>query len=636
MTALTELAEARMAGSYGNKAAGLAREYGHVAVPPGFVIPGSWICQGMQPGLRSELDGLLAELTSQPRNALEALLTRLEAVLDRVRFSAGQVRQLHALAHRLRLGPVLVVRSSSADEDGSSLSFAGVFDSVVDVDEPDLVRAVEQVWRSGFSRQALAQYRRIGRPPATDHMSVLVQRAIAPQVAGVAFSEPSGDCYLEWTPGHASGLVAGLAVPTGERLSRSSAADGWRQQLRTALAALSEGGGGHDVEWAWDGRLLWIVQVRPRTAGLTGQPAPDGVRITPLYEGDLHDLVLGECAGEYTRIRAKRRLARAIAISQGARVPGGWLANWDRTGPVEPLTAWSKQLPGRLVIDSSPTERQYIIGSAELADTVRRLADAAPGEGDFAFLCREYIRGETALLSTVATDGSVYVEASEEGLLALNRGFGSAHPITGEALNALLGPEQARALEGTTREHARRIHPRATLEWVVEDGSLLFVDYSAPVTGPAAPKGGHGVTGARVLSAGVASGRVQVLSIDDILTESSIAPIISIAQPVSAENEALLLSHLRQRLSLDGTGVIIAVSRPIAVLSMLLGVVDGFLFEEGALLSHLGILLREAGVPAAIVGTGNLPPEGSFVEIVHGTVLAVTDDAHPAHSPAGG
>lgn len=423
-------------------------------------------------------------------------------------------------------------------------------------------------------------------------------------------------------------------MPTGERLGRSTAADGWRLQLRVALAALPVSGTGHDVEWAWDGRLLWIVQVRPRTAELTGEPAPDGLRVAALYEGDAHDLVLGDCAGEYTRIREKRRVARAIAISQGARVPGGWLANWDSSGPLEPLVAWSRQLPGQLVIDSSPTHRQYIIGSSELADTVRQLAgeceqpgfgEAGLAPGEFAFLCREYIRGQTALLSTVAADGSVYVEASEEGLLALNRGFGVAHPITADALTALVGSEQARALANTTSEHARRLHPRAALEWVVDEGRLFFVDYSAPAAEPLSPGGAGALTGARVLSAGVASGRVQHLSIDEILTESSIAPIISIAQPVSAENEALLLSQLHQRLSLDGTSVILAVSRPIAVLSMLIGAVDGFLFEEGALLCHLGILLREAGVPAAIVGTGNLPPEGSSVEIVHGTVLTVAD-----------
>ncbi len=635
MSELIELAQADAAGgSYGNKVAGLARVYRHVAVPPGLVVPGSWICQSMDHDLRMRLDRLLGELTTRTSDELDGWLNEITAVLDRVRLDPGQVHQLQAAAQQSELGQLVVVRSSSADEDGASLSFAGVFDSLLDIGVEDLAPAVSRVWRSAFSPRALLQYRRIGRAPIPDRMSVLVQQAIRPQVAGVAFSEPSGDCFVEWTPGHASELVAGLAVPTGERLSRSSSTvDGWRRELGAALAALAEGDSGHDVEWAWDGRQMWIVQVRPRTAELAGQPAPEGMRIAPLYEADAHDLALGECAGEYTRIRAKRRLARAIAISQGAGVPGGWLANWDRSTSVEPLIAWSRQLPRRMVIDSSPTERQYIIDRSELAGTVRRLADTAPGAGNFAFLCREYIQGQIALLSTVAADGSVYVEASEEGLLALNRGFGSAHPISAEALTALVGPEQSRALEGTTREHARCLHPRVALEWVVDDGALVFVDYSAPADKLDPTSESGGVTGARVLSAGVASGRVQLLSIDETLTESSIAPIISIAQPVSVENETLLLGHLRQRLSLDGTGVIVAVSRPIAVLSMLIGVVDGFLFEEGALLSHLGILLREAGVPAAIVGTGNLPPEGSFVEIVHGTVLAASEGAR---SPAGG
>ena len=130
-----------------------------------------------------------------------------------------------------------------------------------------------------------------------------------------------------------------------------------------------------------------------------------------------------------------------------------------------------------------------------------------------------------------------------------------------------------------------------------------------------------------MLSPGVARGQVQRLDIDDILTESSIAPIISIAQPVSAEQEAVLLAQLHERLELAGDQVVVAAARPIAVLSMLIGSVAGFLFEEGALLSHLGILLREAGVPAAIVGTGNLPAAGTLVELVHGTVVTVADPA---------
>jgi len=530
MTELTALADASVPGLHGNKAAGLARVYSRVAVPPGLVIPGSWVCAGLGGGLRSELDGLLKEATSRVADE-DNLREQLAAALDRVRLSTGHVRQLQAAVAELELGPTLVVRSSSADEDGTSLSFAGVFDSLINVGVPDLEPAVRQVWRSAFSPKALLQYRRVGRFPECERMNVLVQQAIQPQLAGVAFSEPSGGCYVEWAAGHGGDLVAGLSVPTGERLRRSSAMSGWRQQLQASLDQLPESSRGHDVEWAWDGQLVWIVQVRPRTADLAGQSSIGDLRIAPLYEGDAHDLVLGECAGEYTRIRNKRRLARAIAISQGARVPGGWLVNWNRAGSAQALTAWSEQLPGRLVIDSSPTQRQHIITSSELADTVRQLAGPQAGEGEFAFLCREYIKGDLALLSTVAADGSVYVESSAEGLLALNRGFGSAHPMSLDEVSALVGPEQAEALESTTREQARRLHPRTALEWVVSGNTLYFVDYSAPATDPGAPNADAALNGSRLLSAGVTSGVVQVLTIDDILTESSIAPIMRIAFP---------------------------------------------------------------------------------------------------------
>ena len=43
---------------------------------------------------------------------------------------------------------------------------------------------------------------------------------------------------------------------------------------------------------------------------------------------------------------------------------------------------------------------------------------------------------------------------------------------------------------------------------------------------------------------------------------------------------------------------IIRARLPYAVLSVLIGSVAGFVFDDGSVLSHLSILLREAGVPA--------------------------------------
>ncbi|HTZ43559.1 MAG TPA: PEP/pyruvate-binding domain-containing protein [Jatrophihabitans sp.] len=612
MTRPIPLAEALDPAAFGSKAAGLAQVTGLVPVPDGLVLPGGWLAGCLGGTGRAELGRLLAALPGCPERAVPGLVAEIG---ERAAAVSPDLPELGD-----RLGELLVVRSSSADEDGEHLSFAGVFESLVNVGGAGLADAVRLVWLSGFGPRALLAYRRAGRAPRPDHLSVLVQRAVQPAVAGVAFSEPGGEALVEWTAGHGADLVGGSAVPTRERLGRAAAAAGWRAGLHAALAALPPAG--HDVEWAWDGTALWVVQVRPRTAAL-GARAGAGVRAAPLYEADAPELVLGECAEDYWRIRAKRRGPRAIAIGQGARVPAGWLANWEpATGP-EPLRAWTAQLPARVVVDASPAERQYIIERAELPATISRLAASGTVvDSQFPFLCREFLQGELALLSTVAADGSVYVEASAEGLLALNRGFGSARPLPEAELRELLGEPQLAALCATTHEHAHRLHPRATLEWVVEAGRLYFVDHSAPRSAEPAPAGGIGH--AQVLSGGVARGLVRHLHIDAMLTESSIAPIVSISQPTSAEHESQLLGQLHDRLELTGEPVIVAAARPIAMLSVLIGVAAGFLFEEGALLSHLGILLREAGVPAAIVGTGNLPPDGIQAELVHGTVLVDT------------
>lgn len=600
---IVALAEARV--GYGNKAAGLARVQRTVPVPTGWAIPAAWIIQHLSEETRTELTELLAR-------AEESDYGRIVELTGGLPLPAAARAELTALVTAGRWA----VRSSSSDEDAESLSFAGVFDSLLGVTPTELADAVLAVWRSGFTPRALLAFDRAGVTPRLDHMNVLIQQQIEPATAGVAFTGGPDENVVEWVPGSGREVVDGSVTPTREQLTPTD--PGWRGELATQLAVLPDS----DIEWAYDGKQIWIVQVRPRTAELPTTSA-SGLRAVPLYEGDPSGFELAGIEREYHRIRAKRRVPRAIALSQGARVPAGWLVNWQ-VGSDE-LAQWSSTLPAEVVLDASSTERQHILPRSELADAMTRLVH--PTTGTAAFLCREYLKGDMALLSTVDPAGAVYVEASPEGLLALNRGFGSARALDHDGLLELVGSAQADALARTTRQHAEQLHPRATLEWVVQQNTLYFVDYSAPVgTEPAT----HALGDGRVLSAGIARGEVQRLDVDELLTESSVAPIISISEQVSPEHQVDLLGQLRARLDLDRTehGIIVAAPRPIAILSMLIGIVDGFLFEEGALLSHLGILLREAGVPAAIIGTGNLPRTGAHVELVHGAVIEL-DELRP-------
>src|ERR1700730_12948959 len=84
------------------------------------------------------------------------------------------------------LGDVpLAVRSSGIDEDLPNASFAGQYESVLDVRGADALQAaVRRVFVSSFSRR-VAAYRAAQAPQATVRMAALVQRMIAAEAAGV-------------------------------------------------------------------------------------------------------------------------------------------------------------------------------------------------------------------------------------------------------------------------------------------------------------------------------------------------------------------------------------------------------------------------------------------------------------------
>src|SRR5712691_2393794 len=86
------------------------------------------------------------------------------------------------------LGDVpLAVRSSGVSEDLPDASFAGQYETVLDVRGAEaLMTAVRQVFASAFSHRVTA-YRATQAPQATVRMAILVQCMIAADAAGVAF-----------------------------------------------------------------------------------------------------------------------------------------------------------------------------------------------------------------------------------------------------------------------------------------------------------------------------------------------------------------------------------------------------------------------------------------------------------------
>ncbi len=190
------------------------------------------------------------------------------AVAERV---AGACAQLGG-------GP-LAVRSSAQVED-ADLSFAGQFDSRLDVVGVEaLHEAIDAVAASGGAARVI-QYAQATSGDA-GRIAVLVQRMVQARHAGVAFSRDpvtyQPEVVVEAVEGQADGLLGGVRTPTRTALDASTlevlfleqrdpvAPEILRDAAQLALECERHFGAPADVEWAHDGEQLWLVQARPLT-----------------------------------------------------------------------------------------------------------------------------------------------------------------------------------------------------------------------------------------------------------------------------------------------------------------------------------------------------------------------------------
>ncbi|WP_254054564.1 PEP/pyruvate-binding domain-containing protein [Roseovarius sp. EL26] len=173
------------------------------------------------------------------------------------------------------------VRSSAASEDGADNSYAGVFDSVLDVTEHSLRAALDTVIAS-FSSQRAASYDNNG--PVVHDGNILVQRMISPDYAGVMFTQDPtapGLMMIELVKGNGDDLVSGRVTPQSLRFGRHSLAaidTKLTPMDLTPLIMLGHQietliGCPQDIEWAYANGTFHIVQSRDITTLAARDPA---------------------------------------------------------------------------------------------------------------------------------------------------------------------------------------------------------------------------------------------------------------------------------------------------------------------------------------------------------------------------
>jgi phosphohistidine swiveling domain-containing protein len=202
-----------------------------------------------------------------------------------------------AINERLDPAGTYAVRSSADVEDGAAASFAGQFESVLDVVGVDnVVDAIERVRRSTAAPGLAAYAARHGIDPASIAMAVIVQRMVKPIVSGVAFSRNPltglDEVVIEAVPGRGDALVQEGTTPDrwvhrwGDfvdqpSIPRTDPALAFDVATTTRRIA-TVFGAPVDAEWVFDGTGVHWVQVRPIV----------GIDAIPLYSNRIAREVL--------------------------------------------------------------------------------------------------------------------------------------------------------------------------------------------------------------------------------------------------------------------------------------------------------------------------------------------------------
>jgi pyruvate,water dikinase len=282
-------------------------------VPPGFVLTVDFF----QPWLsKVRISPEWSQFLQTPAEQLKPGCDAIKAFCDGLTWTSEQTEELQKAVEYLNLPTpelVLAVRSSSPEEDLEGTSFAGGYETTLGVTMDTLEAAVLRSFASLFDERVVTYKLRNGLPIDQPRIAVIVQRQIASEVSGVAFSlNPQNNCYDEAVINASFGLgetvVSGQVTPDTfivdkvlhtiiqKRPGRKDYALWLEQGGGTAQRAVADPGRlclndrqvlevtdlvtgveqrfgkPMDIEWAYAGGHLYLLQARPVTAYLSLPP----------------------------------------------------------------------------------------------------------------------------------------------------------------------------------------------------------------------------------------------------------------------------------------------------------------------------------------------------------------------------
>lgn len=516
------------------------------------------------------------------------------------------------------------VRSACTAEDMQKNSFAGIYDSVLNVPLGGIRDAILAVVKSFYSLRAVIEKRQHGMSEAAA-VNIILQRMVEPEFSGVAFScDPltgREGLYVEYVSGLGEGLVSGKQEP--QLLDRSDELmhrDAWAQIKEIVSSARTLLGGHVDIEWAYEGGIVWLLQARmvTRNYELDEDRSPR-FKLWQLYDA-LPTALLEKIPDWALYFHKKRKPLVDIARRYQELAPGAVILEANSSALADKeccALILEKFHSSQVVLDFSDAVRQLIILKSELIPQLKELMRDTGRT--HTVVIRDFIKGEYGLITRSAQTSrgeELIADISSDGLLAMNRGSAVSEIISLDEIsnNHVLKQSNLNLLRAVTADALKNLG-EVQIEWVLANNLLYALDYSPVVESKLALS--HD---GRVMSQGFARGRAFVINVTEEIESYSIAPSMSLNEVPSISAYGRLFADIVEEIEqLDAPAIIIA-KRPYAALASIIPWASGFIFEKGSLLCHLGVLLREKKLPA-------ICDENLFSNLGHGE-LYVLDSNH--------
>ena len=263
----------------GNKAYNLAKFIKIANVPKGFVVT-TQVYDSLRKALSDKGIFGYAKLYADNKLSKVAYSAKVSECFQDIEFEAQIQKEI--LDYTKHVGERLVVRSSATQEDSSIRSFAGIFDSFLDVRPADVIIAIKDVFRSVFSPRAVKYIWENGIGIEEIEMACIVQEFVPNAKYGVGFlfeKEANKYCVIEAAVNDPSGITAGSKkhdayiknIGSGDVLKynaeglRSVLFDFEIEDITELMKSIGNKIFPLDIEWAYTYDGLLLLQARELT-----------------------------------------------------------------------------------------------------------------------------------------------------------------------------------------------------------------------------------------------------------------------------------------------------------------------------------------------------------------------------------